>query len=395
MAKIGIIEYEKLVDGTKLMYNNTNLTSVKCPFPALKNGKWMFRGCSFLKTFEVTDLSKLENGYQMFYVDNTTEENTFTTFSVNLPNLKYAYYMFGRAKNPFEVYGDGTDAQSTYPALKTFEGDLSNLIDARWMFRDSSIRYFYPTSKLSKLKCGYNMFQHAFLKPESYKKLSEVLPKITESMTPEKLNDDSEWEYPVVGEPDGKKLIPPEMRGRLGLQCRRLEDEELLEVQQYLDIITDNGWIVDRNGGDVQNGNEYAEYNIPFSYSKKVRIGIHKKITNGYTELYDEEYTFSGTRLQGQMGQVYFSRSMNSERPYANIIPTKGYKENENVVVDVCLDDGTCNTTDITVGFDEGKCEVTFTLSFVKSQLSVNYKNVKISGGTYRVYIGSSQVYPT
>jgi hypothetical protein len=63
MAKIGIIEYEKLVDGTKLMYNNTNLTSVKCPFPALKNGKWMFRGCSFLKTFEVTDLSKLENGY--------------------------------------------------------------------------------------------------------------------------------------------------------------------------------------------------------------------------------------------------------------------------------------------------------------------------------------------
>jgi hypothetical protein len=58
---------------------------------------------------------------------------------------------------------------------------------------------------------------------------------------------------------------------------------------------------------------------------------------------------------------------MNSELPYANIIPTKGYKENENVVVDVCLDDGTCKTTDITVGFDGGKCQVTFTLSFVKS----------------------------
>jgi hypothetical protein len=46
----------------------------------------------------------------MFYVDNTTEENTFTTFSVNLPNLKYGCYMFGRAKNPFEVYDDKTVA---------------------------------------------------------------------------------------------------------------------------------------------------------------------------------------------------------------------------------------------------------------------------------------------
>jgi hypothetical protein len=38
MSKVGIIDYEKLVDGTKLMYNNKNLTSVKCPFPELQNG---------------------------------------------------------------------------------------------------------------------------------------------------------------------------------------------------------------------------------------------------------------------------------------------------------------------------------------------------------------------
>jgi hypothetical protein len=79
-----------------------------------------------------------------------------------------------------------------------------------------------------------------------------------------------------------------------------------------LDIITDKGWIVDRHHATekiliASSGNTTLEiqttFSIPFYYSKKVPIRIHKKMSNGsYTELYDEEYTFSGTRKQGQDG---------------------------------------------------------------------------------------------
>jgi hypothetical protein len=153
----------------------------------------------------------------MFYIKNENGENTFTTFSVDLPKLKNGYYMFGRSLAPFEVVGDD---EFKYTAIEKFEGNLSNLIDARWMFNKSSIKYFLPTSNLSKLKCGYNMFHHAYLKPESYKKLSEILPNIASLTKTEKLNIESNWTYTVNGE---TKTIPLEMRGRLGLQCRRLE----------------------------------------------------------------------------------------------------------------------------------------------------------------------------
>ena len=371
MSKVGIIDCVKLVNGTKLMYDNKNLTSVKCPFPELKDGTQMFTGCSFLKTFEVTDLSKLENGHMMFYVDNTTEEDTFTTFSIDLPNLKNGYYMFGRAKNPFEVYGDGTVAQSNYPALKTFEGDLSNLVDGRWMFSNSSIKYFLPTSNLSNLKCGYNMFQHAYLMPESFEKLSDVLPDITDLMTTENLNDDSKWEYTVNNE---TKTIPLEMRGMLGLQCRRLDEENLPVVQKYLDKITDKGWRVVRNGGYLQNGNIRAEYNIPFYYSKTLKIEVQKELSDGtFSAVVDGDYTFSGTRNQGERGTIYFSSVINGSIPYVNIPPIIDEGE------DVCLDDGTCGKSYMSIGFDRGSnsgCVVIFELSFVKSTLSVNCVHV-------------------
>jgi hypothetical protein len=48
----------------------------------------------------------------------------------------------------------------------------------------------------------------------------------------------------------------------------------------------------------------------------------------------------------------------------ANITPTKGSSERGE---DVCLDDGDCDPTELTVEFDQGDCEVTFTLSFVKT----------------------------
>ena len=44
MSDVGLIEYDKLEDGTRLMYENNNLTSVECSFPNLKNGTEMFYG---------------------------------------------------------------------------------------------------------------------------------------------------------------------------------------------------------------------------------------------------------------------------------------------------------------------------------------------------------------
>jgi hypothetical protein len=57
-----------------------------------------------------------------------------------------------------------------------------------------------------------------------------------------------------------------------------------------LDAITDKGWLVDRHHKTeriliASSGNTTYEiettFSIPFYYSKKVRIGIHKKLTNG------------------------------------------------------------------------------------------------------------------
>ena len=59
MSKVGIIDCVKLVNGTKLMYNNTNLTDVKCSFPALEDGSEMFSGCSALTNVSIPDLSSL------------------------------------------------------------------------------------------------------------------------------------------------------------------------------------------------------------------------------------------------------------------------------------------------------------------------------------------------
>lgn len=143
----------------------------------------------------------------MFYIGNENGENTFTTFSVNLPMLKEANYMFARTKSPFEVVGDD---EFNYPALETFEGDLSKLVDAEKMFFNSSIKYFLPTSNLYDLKNGHDMFLYAYLKPESFEKLSEVLPDITSLMTETNIENDDLWTYEVVGR---SETIPLNKRG--------------------------------------------------------------------------------------------------------------------------------------------------------------------------------------
>jgi hypothetical protein len=65
MSKVGIIEYEKLVNGSKLMYNNKNLTSMECDFPLLENGENMFCGCTNMVTLK-TSLDSLTSAKNMF-----------------------------------------------------------------------------------------------------------------------------------------------------------------------------------------------------------------------------------------------------------------------------------------------------------------------------------------
>lgn len=87
MSKVGIIEYEKLVNGSKLMYQNTDLVSVECTFPALVNGQNMFDGCSSLQSFN-SDLSQLVTG------ENCFNNTVLKTYKGNLGNLKNGYNMF-------------------------------------------------------------------------------------------------------------------------------------------------------------------------------------------------------------------------------------------------------------------------------------------------------------
>jgi hypothetical protein len=119
MSDVGLIEYDKLEDGTNLMYKNENLTSVECPFPNLKNGTQMFSGCSSLTDVNISDLSKLENGNMMFYIPN------FADFKCNLPSLKYGGSMFMN-------YDKSENENWTNTAkLRNFAGDLSNLVDGK------------------------------------------------------------------------------------------------------------------------------------------------------------------------------------------------------------------------------------------------------------------------
>jgi hypothetical protein len=111
--------------------------------------------------------------------------------------------------------------------LKTFTGDLSNLVDGWGMFYNSSIENFSPKS-LKNLKAGHNMFYCAYLNIDSFRNLADALPDITSLMTEDNLKVDDNWSYMVNGT---KKTILEGNRGRLGLQCEELKGNDLIEVQ--------------------------------------------------------------------------------------------------------------------------------------------------------------------
>ena len=92
--KLGIIEVTKLQTGyyitasgaTKgLWEGNTHLTTVTCPFPALKYGKQFFKDCTNLTSVTISNLGNLEDGQQFL-----SGCSSLTSVSLgSLTNLKY------------------------------------------------------------------------------------------------------------------------------------------------------------------------------------------------------------------------------------------------------------------------------------------------------------------
>lgn len=72
-----------LVDGTRMFYACSSLTSWTADLPNLTIGRWMFDGCKGLTSWSIS-LPKLTQGYYMF--NNTS----LTSWDVELPSLTTA-----------------------------------------------------------------------------------------------------------------------------------------------------------------------------------------------------------------------------------------------------------------------------------------------------------------
>lgn len=189
--KLGIIEVGVLTNGTGLMKNETNLTTVHCSFPALEIANSMFEGCTSLKEVDyfiadnVTEgvsmfescekletincsFDKLENGELMFWTSRGSALSSVNCSKAN--NLTNGYYMFYNCKNLTEdnitfgsfneslITGDGMFANTglttipwSFPNLQYGEqmfasskvtscgGNYPSLINAKYMFMNTKI----------------------------------------------------------------------------------------------------------------------------------------------------------------------------------------------------------------------------------------------------------------
>ena len=85
---------------------------------SLDIGRYMFSGCSNLKSFN-SNLSSLTDGYMMFSSCYNLE-----SFNSNLSSLS-----------------DGTSMFSSCYNLESFSSDLSSLTDGSWMFSSCNLNY--------------------------------------------------------------------------------------------------------------------------------------------------------------------------------------------------------------------------------------------------------------
>ena len=164
MSKIGIIEFDKLEIGDRLMQGNTYLREWRCPLPNLTDGYGMFHYCTNLKSWNI-DLPSLDNGEDMFRQCFELE-----SFSSDLSNLTNAEWMFAGCSNLKSLTSDSNGSPvdlsnlkyggymfTGCKALTSWDIDLPNLTNGYEMFAECSKLTSF-SSDLSNLTNGYGMF---------------------------------------------------------------------------------------------------------------------------------------------------------------------------------------------------------------------------------------------
>lgn len=328
MSKVGIIDYEKLVNGSKLMYENTNLTSVNCPFPVLQDGSEMFSECSSLINVSIPDLSSLQNGKMMFYKPN------FTSFSCDLPSLKCGDAMF------MNYNSDVSYEFAKTAKLVSFSGSLGALVDGKRLFSQQSKFTTFSTSSLKNLKSGDNMFYRTYLNLDSVKQIAENIGDISELNR----DNDSDWTYQVNGE---TKVIEKSKRGIITINGQfPVGNENSINVQKELDKITAKGWYVDRWAGNI------TTYAIDFYNEKTHNVVIQKFTNNEWQDVLNTDVKFMTNRSQGhtnKAGVVTFdTEGLGTDllkfTMYSAGRPDNGYIEDDKLrdEYEYWKDDGTC-----------------------------------------------------
>lgn len=121
----------------------------------IKNGKYMFRNCTKLTSFD-SDLSNLDFGYYMFTGAGITK------FTSDLSSLSHAGNMFSNSNiSSFKcTLHNLTDAAQMFwnTPLTSFSGDLSSLVNGYGMFYGTLLSKFYQ--KLSSLTDARYMFSY-------------------------------------------------------------------------------------------------------------------------------------------------------------------------------------------------------------------------------------------
>lgn len=150
---------DKIINGTNMFRNCSNLSSFPYNLSSLTNGYCMFYGCTNLTSF-TSDLSSLTNGYVMF-----SRCSNLTSFNSDLSSLTNGSYMFSDCSN-----------------LTTFNSDLSSLTDGERMFNMCSKLTTF-TSYLGSLTDGTNMFFSCKLDSNSIENILTTIPTLTTTKT--------------------------------------------------------------------------------------------------------------------------------------------------------------------------------------------------------------------
>lgn len=160
MAEICIIETDKIVNGSNLMYENIDLVEWNSDLSSLTNGERMFYKCSNLIDFNCDNLSSLTDGDYMF-----CGCKNLSTFNHDLSSLIDGKDMFKYCSNLTVFTSDlsslatGAGMFNFCSKLATFTSNLRSLTFGNYMFQECSNLTTF-TSDLSSLISGVGMLSY-------------------------------------------------------------------------------------------------------------------------------------------------------------------------------------------------------------------------------------------